>query len=151
MKAKLGKLKGKDLRPTQETAIKFVHDSKRRFIAVRGPTGVGKTCLGFESMEEPFFYLCNSIPLQEQAIRDYPEAKVLMGRGNYPCDKYGTADLCLEQKTCLGCPYEEAKFEGLKANMTILNFHYFLALTNFTETFKKERIRNLVNYPEGIS
>lgn len=133
MKATLGKLKGKDLRPTQETAVTFVRNSKRRFISVRGPTGIGKTCLGFESMDRPFYYMCNSIPLQEQALRDYPEARLLMGRGNYECEKYGTADLCLENKACVDCAYDIAKMEGLAAQMTILNFHYFLSIANYTE------------------
>ena len=136
MKATLGKLKGKDLRPTQVTAIEFVRNSKRRFVAVRGPTGVGKTALAFEGSHPPFFYLCNSISLQEQAVRDYPEAALLMGRGNYECEKFGTADLCLQQRPCNGCAYEEAKHEGLANSMTILNFHYFLSLANFTKSLE---------------
>ena len=52
-----GKLKGTELRAVQNDAVEFVEHSKKRFICVRGPTGVGKTCLGFESMREPFYYV----------------------------------------------------------------------------------------------
>jgi Rad3-related DNA helicase len=138
--ATLGKLKGLPLRPTQIEAIDFIRGSGRRFIAVRGPTGVGKTCLGFESMNPPFYYVCSSKQLQEQAVKDYPEAVVLMGRSNYPCEKYGHADLCLERKRCDDCMYEAAKAAAMFADMTILNFHYFLNVFNFTEGLGERNI-----------
>lgn len=139
--ATLGKLKGLPLRPTQVDAVDFIVKSSKRFVAVRGPTGVGKTCLGFESIKPPFYYVCSSKQLQEQAVRDYPESVVLMGRGNYPCDKYGTADLCLEVKRCDECSYEGAKAEAAQADMTVLNFHYFLNIFNFT---KGLGVRNII-------
>ena len=86
-KAKLGKLAGMDLRPTQADGIEFIKEARKKnkkYIALRAPTGVGKTCLGFESTEIPFFYICSSKALQEQAEKDYPEAVLLKGRNTNP-------------------------------------------------------------------
>jgi len=138
--ATLGKLKGMPLRDSQKTAINLIRESERRFIVVRGPTGIGKTCLGFESIKPPFYYICSSIALQQQAMRDYPEARLLLGRGNYPCPIYGTADLCVQNKRCLHCDYEEAKAEALIAPMTVLNFHYYLTISNFTKNFPPRNV-----------
>jgi Rad3-related DNA helicase len=139
-KATLGKLRGKDLRESQEIAIDFITGSDKRFIAVRGPTGVGKTCLGFESTPPPFFYVCSSKQLQDQAVRDYPEAGLLKGRGNYYCKHMGTADLCIKDKPCEYCEYQKAKKDAMACDMTILNFHYFLTIANHTKEFKPRNI-----------
>lgn len=132
------------LRPPQENAVNFVEDAvkgKRKFIAVRGPTGVGKTCLGFESMTKPLFYICNSIQLQEQALKDYPEARLLKGRSHYPCKRYGSADLCIANKPCASCEYQRERKKAFKADMTVINFHYFLNAANFTQKFP---LRNII-------
>lgn len=142
-KAKLGKLAGKELRPTQAEGIDFVREArekKKRLVAVRAPTGVGKTCLGFESSRIPFFYICSSKALQEQAERDYPEAVLLKGRNNYPCPNYGTADLCVQGAPCDDCEYEMAKGRAMGSAMTILNFHYFMYAANFTKDFQCRNI-----------
>lgn len=138
--ATLGKLKGKPLRPTQVEAIDFISKSTRRFVAVRGPTGVGKTCLGFESMQTPFYYVCSSKQLQAQAVNDYPEAVVMMGRSNYKCQRYMNADYCLEDKKCGDCEYEDAKIRAKEADRAILNFHYFLNVFNFTKGLGERNI-----------
>jgi len=133
--ARLGKLAGKPYRPTQEQAIDFITKSTKPYLAVRAPTGVGKTCLGFESIKQPFFYICSSIALQQQAEEEYPEAVLLKGRSNYFCEPYGTADLCVQDMPCKGCEYNEAKNEAMGNPISILNFHYFLHTANFTKKF----------------
>lgn len=141
-KAKLGKLAGKDLRPTQVEGIEFVENArarKKRFVALRAPTGVGKTCLGFESSKAPFFYICSSIALQQQAERDYPEAVLLKGRSNYRCPTLGTADLCVQNVPCKDCEYEKAKRKAMSNPMTILNFHYYMFAANFTNEWQSHR------------
>jgi len=141
-KAKLGKLKGLSLRSTQIDGIEFVRkarENKKRFVALRAPTGVGKTCLGFESTQPPFFYVCSSISLQEQAERDYPEAVVLKGRANYRCPEFGSADLCIKGKPCNDCEYQLAKRRAMASPMTILNFHYYMYGANFTEDWQINR------------
>jgi len=139
--ARLGKLKGLPFRPTQEQAIDFINQSSKQYIAVRAPTGVGKTCLGFESIKQPFFYVCSSIPLQQQAEDDYPESILLKGRGNYYCPDLGTADLCIQASPCDDCEYDRAKCAALSNPITILNFHYFLHAANFTQKFP---LRNII-------
>ena len=142
-KATMGKLKGTNLYPAQIQAIDFVRNSTKDIIGIRGDTGTGKTCLAFESVETPFFYVCSSINLQHQAESDYrKEAVLLKGRSNYDCDIFGTADLCMLKKRCGGCEYEDAKTAALKQyDMSILNFHYFLSAANFTKNFP---IRNVI-------
>jgi Rad3-related DNA helicase len=142
-KATLGKLAGMDLRPSQVEGIEFIKNArerKKRYVALRAPTGIGKTCLGFESATPPFFYICSSKALQEQAERDYPdEAVLLKGRNNYPCPNFGTADLCVQAHPCKGCVYEEAKKKALGSPITILNFHYYMYAANFTEEWQSHR------------
>jgi Rad3-related DNA helicase len=51
------------------------------------PTGAGKTLIGElvrQSLGCRTVYLCSSISLQEQFIKDYPHAALLKGRSNYP-------------------------------------------------------------------
>lgn len=138
--ATLGKLKGEPLRPTQIQAIDFIGRSRKRMIAVRGPTGIGKTCLAFESVTAPFYYVCNNKQLQAQAIKDYPEAAVIMGKVNYKCPVYTNADYCLEEKKCDECEYQAAKMAAIAADRTILNFHYFLTVFNFTQGLGERNI-----------
>lgn len=140
--ATLGVLTGKPLRPSQVKAIDFISRSKRTYLAVRAPTGIGKTCLGFESMETPFYYICSSIPLQEQTKRDYSmETELLKGRNNYRCPNYETADLCVNDRPCDDCEYNLAKMAAMAKNRTILNFHYFMYASNFTKEFP---LRNVI-------
>lgn len=139
--ATLGKLKGLPFRPTQERAIDFISNSTKQYIAVRAPTGVGKTALAFESISQPFFYICSSIALQQQAETDYPEAVLLKGRGNYFCPNFVTADLCPHDQPCTDCEYNLAKEAALNNPMSILNFHYFLHAANFTKKFP---LRNVI-------
>ena len=149
-----GKLKGLELRPTQAEGIEFVRDAMQngyKFIALRAPTGIGKTCLGFESMPQPFYYVCSSIALQEQAEKDYgPEAVLLKGKSNYYCPTYGTADLCLKgvikkrgggdtndevsisDQICPTCEYRLTYEKAMMSEMTIINYHYYLFSANFS-------------------
>jgi Rad3-related DNA helicase len=51
------------------------------------PTGAGKTLIGElvrQTLNCRSLYLCSSISLQEQFARDFPRAKILKGRSNYP-------------------------------------------------------------------
>jgi Rad3-related DNA helicase len=142
-KATLGKLAGMDLRPTQANGIEFIKEArkkKKKYIALQAPTGIGKTCLGFESTQIPFFYICSSKTLQDQAARDYPEAVLLKGKNNYNCPNYGTADLCVQNTPCGDCEFQEAKKKAMGAAMTILNFHYFMYTANFTKEFQYRNI-----------
>jgi len=113
-------------RESQETAYEFITNSTKRFICLSAPTGIGKSIIGFESMESPFWYLCSSIHLEHQLIHDFPKASLLKGRSNYPCDMFESADLCIITPPCDNCEYADAKDAALMNKHSILNFHYFL-------------------------
>lgn len=137
-----GLLADQQYREGQEQALEFIANSDKRFLAINAPTGSGKSIIGFDGLEAPFFYLCSSIHLEHQLLEDFPEARVLKGKGNYPCHIFESPDLCVLKKKCFDCPYEQAKKEALASDYTILNYHYFLYATNYTEFGSK--VRNII-------
>jgi ATP-dependent DNA helicase DinG len=122
-------------------------------VVLDAPTGTGKTLIGEtvgRILNTPRLYVCSSKQLQDQFIKDYPDAKVLKGRSNYPtineADAYHPDDpfghisaedctwsltkscrFCPEKKSC---PYERAKAEALKSNLAVLNTSYLLTEAN---------------------
>lgn len=116
-----------------------------------GPTGVGKTLIAELVRRELLLrtlYVCSGRDLQDQFVRDFPYAKVLKGRRNYPVqsgDPNHTADDCIAQRwedPCWhcpdgkpGCPYEVAKREALEAQLAVTNTSYFLAEANYVGKF----------------
>lgn len=79
-----------EIRPYQLTAIQEVlsaYKAGRSVAVVDAPTGAGKTLIGElvrQSLSCRAVYLCSSISLQEQFIKDFPHAVLLKGRANYP-------------------------------------------------------------------
>lgn len=129
-------------------------------VVLDAPTGTGKTVIG-ETVRRlnqgRAIYLCSSLSLQDQFLRDYPYAKVLKGRSNYrPLLDLGTLKVqadnsshrqmglpdcsdCTYDKTshsCLWCsqfarcPYQVAKVRALSSPISVLNTSYFLTETN---------------------
>ena len=140
-----GVLKGKPYRPVQVEAIEAITATDRRYIACNAPTGVGKSVIAMDSMPRPLIYLCSSKHLQDQIQRDYPEAAVIKGRENYPCPVFEDASMCFLHPYRCGenCEYQTAKARALKADVAVMNYHYFLTYMNFAKK-KDEPIRNIV-------
>jgi Rad3-related DNA helicase len=75
--------------PYQLTALQeilSVYNSGRSIAVMDAPTGAGKTLIGElvrQSLACRAVYLCSSISLQEQFIKDFPHATLLKGRSNY--------------------------------------------------------------------
>ena len=95
-----------ELRPHQWEAITEILDWFRRgkkVVFLDAPTGSGKTLIG-ELVRREFsrfaIYSCTTKTLQDQVVRDYPYARVMKGRSNYPTADaphafpYVTADSC---------------------------------------------------------
>src|SRR5579863_7757582 len=83
-----------DYRPHQVDAVtKLVGALERSDLCVLdAPTGSGKTLIA-ETVRrlgryESSIYICSSKGLQDQFQRDFPYAKVLKGRRNYPTELY---------------------------------------------------------------
>ena len=76
--------------PEQITALQdilAVYQAGRTVAVVDAPTGAGKTLIAElvrQSLNVRALYLCSSISLQEQFLKDFPHAALLKGRANYP-------------------------------------------------------------------
>lgn len=139
-----------NFRPHQITAIEQIIEAFTRHdgpcvVWLDAPTGSGKTLIG-EAIRRLLgaraLYVCSSISLQEQFQRDFPYARVLKGRSNYPtalmpfpqytaadCTKRGV-EPCSWCPTVDECPYEQAKGEALSSPLAVLNTTYLLYEAN---------------------
>lgn len=137
------------LRPHQVEAIAQATTQLERGVKatfVDAPTGSGKTLIGeliHKGMGGDALYIASSKTLQDQFLRDFPEAKVLKGRSNYPtqhgrfpevttadCTASGPGTPCLWCSDKAACSYNVAKREALQAPLAVLNTAYFLAEAN---------------------
>ena len=136
-------------RPGQENAIlKVVEGGEKKVSVVEAPTGSGKTIIGMTagSMIGPFSYMTHSKILQNQITEEFPEARSLFGRGNYPC-LVGGGNMC---DTCFhdgkdiicekkgACLYEVAKLATLRHDKRILNYDYFMYEANYVGRFSDQ-------------
>lgn len=113
-----------------------------------GPTGTGKTLIAElirRRMKVNGLYVCNTKTLQDQFVQNFPYAKVLKGRDNYPtldmaypeytaadCNKEGVGDeaFCYWCRVVQDCPYEKAKVAALRARLAVINTAYLLTEAN---------------------
>jgi Rad3-related DNA helicase len=67
-------------------AILAEYNAGRSIVVMDAPTGAGKTLIA-ELVRQSFncraVYICSSISLQEQFVKDFPHAALLKGRANY--------------------------------------------------------------------
>lgn len=122
-------------------------------LVLEAPTGAGKTVIG-ETVRQVMgcrgVYMCSTKTLQDQVARDFPYARVLKGRSNYPTELYpdrfgdkweslstaectkqpGSDTSCQWCSTVHNCPYEQAKHGALRSDLAILNTSYFLTEGN---------------------
>lgn len=139
------------IRPHQWQAVCDIlaaYEAGADIVFLDAPTGSGKTLIAEmvrRLMGVRAAYICSSIGLQEQFIADYPYAKLLKGRGNYPTTSYpfpeytaadctktpGEADSCYWCVDTRFCPYEIAKMEALQSPLAVINTAYFLAECNY--------------------
>lgn len=158
------------LRPDQDQAIQDIVEAFRStdIAILEAPTGSGKTLiaegvrqtLGFRTV-----YVCSSIELQHQFMRDFPYAKLILGRTNYtPLDTSNPAIDCGDCNIQRGgecsscesenltdtphcpwchpidlCPYRVAKQQAILATLTCTNISYFLHETVYGPNSFKNR------------
>lgn len=126
---------GKPFREQQIEALQFIIESDRRLSVLNAPPGSGKSLIGM-TLAKIFgdtIYLCSSKILQDQLEREFPEAKVMKGRNNFPClnNEGMNCDSCTHTKRypCpqkFQCPYEVQKKAVKEWPLKILNYSYFL-------------------------
>ena len=96
----------KHLRPQQESAIADIvaaFEDGVRVVVLDAPTGSGKTLIAEfvrRALDDRTLYVCSSLSLQDQFVRDFPFAALLKGRANYqPFDEQSLG----EPVTCADC------------------------------------------------
>lgn len=117
------------LRPHQWMAIKQVvaamSDPNVKVVFVDAPTGSGKTLIGecVRRLCSPkTLYLCTTKTLQDQVLRDFPYAKLLKGRANYPTQLYpdrfrpGDKDPYGDSISCADCAKRKVVISCEEAN-----------------------------------
>ena len=138
-----------DFRPHQIEAVEQIteaFDNGTQIVFLDAPTGAGKTLIGEmvrRTVSDKSLYVCHSLGLQDQFVRDFPYAKVLKGRSNYPTLDFPslTAESCNLTTNDYGeecgacsyperCPYRVAKREALDDKLAVVNGSYFLSEAN---------------------
>lgn len=147
-----------DLHPHQWDAIEETiehYNAGASTVFVDAPTGSGKTLIGEavrrvlarEGHASKSLYVCSDRALQAQFLEDFPYAKVLMGRANYPtqdggasvnagdCTKNAGSDSCMWCHNPGRCPYLVAKMAAIRSPLSVLNTAYLLAEANSAGVF----------------
>lgn len=138
------------VRPHQKQAVKDIvaafdeHD----VVFLDAPTGSGKTLIAELVRRElslRTLYVCSDKGLQDQFKNDFPYAKLLKGRANYPVlnDNIHTADDCTNSGSgaCWwcdqpgSCPYIVARDEASVAELAVTNTSYLLTEANHVGRF----------------
>jgi len=146
-----------EIRPAQRTAVTEIVDAFNcgaKVVFFEGPTGTGKTLIGElvrRQLRTPGVYVCSSLTLQDQTLHDFPYARVLKGRSNYPtlvknytaadctgpgcllCGNLDRGDPDFEEQ----CSYRIAKMEALTSQLAVLNTTYLLFEANLVGSFTK--------------
>lgn len=154
----------RSLRPHQWLAVQEAVDHFRagaKVVFLDAPTGSGKTLIGElvrRELKTRAFYTCTTKQLQGQVLTDYPYAKVLKGRANYPTlnfpDRFGPehgydritcedctkgpgspCDMCFDADAC---PYEVDKKALLASDLGVINTAYLLAEANYVGRMTKD-------------
>lgn len=138
------------IRPHQWDAyceILYHLDAGVKVVFLSAPTGSGKTLIGEmvrRSYGKKAMYTCTTKTLQNQVERDFPYAKVIKGRANYPtlnfpdnewfacdlCEKKRFDDDCFYCDDTEACPYQIARYAAMNADVAVANVAYMLAEGN---------------------
>lgn len=135
---------------TQEHIVKDIISSPKGVVMLSAPTGLGKSIIGMmagNTLAPKVNYVCSDKALQDQLVKDFPEAVVLKGRSNYECNLYPhlTADSCVEkcesyEEGDIPCNYYDQKQKLLAAKFRILNTYYLLFEMNYAGQLSKQDV-----------
>ena len=141
---------------------------KKRFVIIEAGTGVGKSAIGFTIARyinslnsEPIdftpggYFLTTQKILQQQYLADFQKygMKSLKSSSNYLCAAMRGTTCAQGQRALLSskaeafnqnckwkCVYKTAKREFLETNLSVTNFPYFLAETNYSGQLKPREL-----------
>lgn len=135
----------------QLSCIRQILDSTEQVVALRAPTGFGKSAVaialnllnGGRCLD-----LTQTIQLGEQYLKDFSslDLKTVKGRSNFPCTivpmKNASEAPCVGGMKCKykagGCDYYDQKIAAAEANIIAMNINYFLFEANFAGTFSNK-------------
>lgn len=124
-------------------------------IILEMPTGSGKSPVAIASglWADSSYCLTSQKILQDQYTRDFEDSwdiSVMKGRSNYECTFLGAPTMCNEcyapaRKDCYKqglCLYQNAKKRAIAANIALMNYSYFLNVTECdpAESFKPRKL-----------
>lgn len=140
-----------EIRPTQQAAVEEAVEAYKthKVVMLDGPTGTGKTLIAElirRELNKQTLYVCSDKSLQDQFARDFPYARVLKGRANYPtqrrrdltaddCTSRGPGSPCWWCDEFFTCPYQVAKQRALTADLAVTNTSFLLSEANFVGKF----------------
>ncbi len=142
----------KEIRPHQVDAIQETVEafrSGKKAVYVDAPTGSGKTLIAEivrRELNDKTLYVCSDKSLMDQFKRDFPYAKLLKGRANYPtldgknqtaedCTSNDPTDQCWYCNPMHECPYRVAKQQAMRAPLAVTNTAFLLAEGNTVGNF----------------
>ncbi|MDD5650314.1 MAG: ATP-dependent DNA helicase [Candidatus Nanoarchaeia archaeon] len=144
----------KTFRPYQKETILDIQQSldsdEIENVVLESPTGSGKSAIAISLglYYKSAFLLTSQKILQDQYVKDYSSGRVcvLKGRNNYPCKLY--ANFTCEDSYCSTkqcpikpeCYYEIAKQQAVESYVALMNYKYFLCITNYTGTFSLRKL-----------
>lgn len=140
-----------DWRPGQFEQAARVSASKKFMYFLDAPTGSGKSLIATAAQRltgRGMTYVCTTKQLQDQLLHDFPYARTLKGRSNYPCAKFPSLFPKVSAEECTQdmknkcnvmdkCQYLIAKKQALAAELAVLNTSYFLSEVNWVGAFSK--------------
>jgi ATP-dependent DNA helicase DinG len=154
-------------RPQQEEILDFITksiESKKKFIMVDAPTGVGKSYAAVMiadwyrktiNKKARVDILTNTKLLQDQYVRDFSFAANLKGKNNYWCRKQnmdcGNASILnkANDKKCEMCPYKIAQGHFVRSPLSLTNFHLITSYAMYSPDLLAERNSKLLIIDEA--
>lgn len=147
-------------RPDQEDAIRRIEATDKKVVLLMAPTGAGKSGIAAgaaRALGMRAIYMSSTKDLQRQFIETFEEARIIMGRSNYPaaghqrqfpliscadCDKSGRGEdaHCSLCPNVALCPYTLAKAEAEDADFAVLNTDYWLTEANGVGKFSDAKM-----------
>lgn len=149
-----------EVRPHQQVAVDEIVEGFQAGVPVQildAPTGSGKTLIAELvrrklvelGLAPKTLYVCSDKALMDQFGNDFPYAKLLKGRGNYPtqnnplktaddCTSTGPGSMCWYCDNMGRCPYQIAKEAALVAPLAVTNTSFLLTEANHVGRFSKQ-------------
>jgi Rad3-related DNA helicase len=141
----------KEIRPHQQQAVDDIIEAfeTNDVVFLDAPTGSGKTLIAEmvrRELKRKCLYVCSDKALMQQFAKDFPYAKLLMGKANYETQNVPgkTADDCTyqgENSPCwfcdeiYMCPYQIAKAEAMRAPLAVTNTAFLMTEANYVGKF----------------